>query len=182
MGPTMNRVVDTLMAPEDLWGRDWRESGLPEVLVKMMRPPGQGETRNLVVLLDQFLQRCLHRYQQPDLWLDRWVEKLYYAQPGTLIRTLVAEAPLGLRQMERKCLEATGLGPKALTRYARFGRVVRAICLEGRRDLAALAQDNGFCDQAHLTTAFRTLSGLSPGRFLQGLDGMSFFYNTSRPR
>lgn len=98
------------------------------------------------------------------------------------MRRALRGAPVSLRQVERIFTEATGLGPKAFLRNVRFNRVVRAFCLGGRRDLAALALESGYCDQAHLSHDFRTLSGATPAAFVRSLDSMSLFYNKSRPK
>ena len=38
-------------------------------------------------------------------------------------------------------------------------------CLDGEQGLAALAQDCGFADEAHLTRAVSHLTGRPPGRW-----------------
>ncbi|MFF9817713.1 helix-turn-helix domain-containing protein [Streptomyces sp. NPDC014006] len=60
-----------------------------------------------------------------------------------------------------------------LTRYRNGLRVNRALehLGDGERDLARLAQDLGFTDQAHLTHVVRDLAGLPPGRLRSLLSG-----------
>ncbi|MFI8962699.1 helix-turn-helix domain-containing protein [Streptomyces sp. NPDC053493] len=60
---------------------------------------------------------------------------------------------------------ATATGT-SLTRYRNGLRVNRALerLAEGERDLAGLALELGFTDQAHMTHVVRDLAGLPPGR------------------
>jgi AraC-like DNA-binding protein len=64
----------------------------------------------------------------------------------------------------------TGLSPKQAVRVARFDRARRVLGARAARgaalDLAGLAADGGYYDQAHLTREWRALSGLPPSRWL----------------
>jgi methylphosphotriester-DNA--protein-cysteine methyltransferase len=70
------------------------------------------------------------------------------------------------RQLRRRFHAAVGYGPKTLARILRFRRFVDAID-RGRSDLAALAFDAGYADQAHLTRETRRLAGLPPAIFMR---------------
>jgi AraC-like DNA-binding protein len=71
---------------------------------------------------------------------------------------------IGDRQLRRRFLDAVGYGPKTLERILRFQRF---LALAGdTRDLARLALDAGYADQAHLTRECTRLAGLPPGRLL----------------
>ena len=70
---------------------------------------------------------------------------------------------LSRQTLHARIADATGLGPKALSRVARFERAGRLIPrATGWADLAALA---GYADEAHLSREFRALSGQAPGRW-----------------
>ena len=74
---------------------------------------------------------------------------------------------LGLseRQLHRRCVAAVGYGPVLLRRVLRFRRFVSRIDAGGASgDLAGLAAEAGYADQAHLTRESRELAGLPPGR------------------
>jgi methylphosphotriester-DNA--protein-cysteine methyltransferase len=69
--------------------------------------------------------------------------------------------------LRRRCQAVVGYGPKTLQRVLRFRRFVSRIDAgppAGRaaHDLAALAADAGYADQAHLTRECRALAGLTP--------------------
>ncbi|WP_215542597.1 helix-turn-helix domain-containing protein [Amycolatopsis sp. CA-230715] len=56
-----------------------------------------------------------------------------------------------------------GLPPKQAARVLRFERAGAVLRASGRVDLAALAADCGYYDQAHLTREWRALAGCTPG-------------------
>jgi AraC-like DNA-binding protein len=70
------------------------------------------------------------------------------------------------RHLRRRFHAAVGYGPKTLTRVLRFRRFVDAID-RGCTDLASLAVDAGYADQAHLTRETTRLAGLPPLRFIR---------------
>lgn len=62
-----------------------------------------------------------------------------------------------------------GLTLSAYRRELRVRHVLAALA-DGHRDLAALALEAGFYDQAHMTNTMRRLSGETPGRLRELLD------------
>jgi len=66
------------------------------------------------------------------------------------------------RHLSRLCRAATGLSPKQLARLVRFQAALRVLAAAPARNLAALAADHGYYDQAHLTGEFRALLGATP--------------------
>jgi AraC-like DNA-binding protein len=76
------------------------------------------------------------------------------------------------RQLRRRFQAAVGYGPKTLAQVLRFRRFVDAID-DGRADLAALAFDIGYADQAHLTREATRLAGMPPARFARTRGGLS---------
>ncbi len=75
-------------------------------------------------------------------------------------------AGLGNRQLRRACLRHSGLGPKQLSRILRF-RHTSKLLRDGVENLAGLALDCGYYDQAHMIREFRLLAGTSPLRYLR---------------
>jgi AraC-like DNA-binding protein len=71
---------------------------------------------------------------------------------------------IGDRQLRRRFLDAVGYGPKTLERILRFQRFLRLAQDDG--DLARLALDAGYADQAHLTRECTRLAGLPPTTLL----------------
>jgi AraC-like DNA-binding protein len=77
-----------------------------------------------------------------------------------------AQLGVGERQLLRRCRAAAGYGPATLRRVLRFRQfVTRVDAGDGRpggADLAWLAADTGYADQAHLTRECVRLAGLPP--------------------
>ena len=78
------------------------------------------------------------------------------------------EVGLSARQLRRRCHAAAGYGPKTLQRVLRFRRFVSRIdepadpAFAYARDLASIAAEAGYADQAHLTRECVELAGMTP--------------------
>ena len=92
-----------------------------------------------------------------------------------LLRDGVATAARGLgvgeRQYERRFVQAMGVPPRTWLRIRRFESALLALAAEdaGTAALAGLAADAGYADQAHLTRAFRAVTGEPPAQLLRQL-------------
>jgi AraC-like DNA-binding protein len=95
--------------------------------------------------------------------------------PAARAEAVAAEVGLSERQFRRRSQAAAGYGPKTLQRVLRFHRFVRLLdapalahtppdarTLAAPPDLAALAAQAGYADQAHLTRECSALSGFTP--------------------
>jgi AraC-like DNA-binding protein len=72
------------------------------------------------------------------------------------------------RQFRRRCLDAVGYGPKTLHRVLRFRRFVSRIdAADGGVDLARVAAEAGYADQAHMTRESVRLAGLPPAALIR---------------
>jgi AraC-like DNA-binding protein len=111
--------------------------------------------------------------RQPDPLIALAARRVARQQVGAVARDLgVSE-----RQLRRRFRAAAGYGPKTLARVLRFRRFVEAID-GGRTDLAALAFEAGYADQAHLTRETTRLAGLPPAAFMR----VRFVQDGSSPR
>jgi AraC-like DNA-binding protein len=90
------------------------------------------------------------------------------AEPDRLVRAAAAgaEPGIGARQLRRRFADAVGYGPKTLQRILRFQRFLALARATGQPDLARLALDAGYADQAHLTRECTRLAGLPPAALL----------------
>ena len=91
-----------------------------------------------------------------------WAARLL-RDPAARAEDVAAEVGLSLRQLRRRCQAAIGYGPKTLQRVLRFRRFVsRVDARPDVLDLAAIAAEAGYADQAHLTRECGKLAGLTP--------------------
>jgi AraC-like DNA-binding protein len=85
------------------------------------------------------------------------------------IPALGAAAGASPRNLGRLFDEWVGLGPKRFARVVRAQAALRRLADDPEADLAALAAELGFSDQAHLTRELRALTGLTPTEILRRL-------------
>jgi AraC-like DNA-binding protein len=106
---------------------------------------------------------------QPDLAVTLAARLL--RDPRARVEDVADDTGLSLRQLRRRCHAAVGYGPKTLQRVLRFRRFVSRIDALARGpagpglaglDLAGLAVQAGYADQAHLTRECGSLAGLAP--------------------
>jgi AraC-like DNA-binding protein len=69
---------------------------------------------------------------------------------------------LSERQLRRRFDDAVGYGPKTMQRVLRFRKVLAQLTVTPDADLATLAVQLGYSDQAHLTRETSRLAGLPP--------------------
>ena len=119
-----------------------------------------------------------------DVWSDgaemteRIAERPSVAMLAELVRARLTRAPdalvraaatgadpnLGARQLRRRFADAVGYGPKTLQRILRFQRFLALA--QTSTELARLALEAGYADQAHLTRECSRLAGLPPAALL----------------
>jgi AraC-like DNA-binding protein len=84
------------------------------------------------------------------------------SRPGAGAEVAAAQLGISERQLRRRCQSAVGYGPRMLNRVLRFRRFVSRIDAGGALDLATIAAEAGYADQAHLTRESNELAGLTP--------------------
>jgi AraC-like DNA-binding protein len=84
--------------------------------------------------------------------------------PGSRVDELAESLGISARQLRRRFHQAVGYGPKTLDRVLRFRRLVAqaGAVAAGESDLARVAADLGYADQAHMARDCLRLSGLTP--------------------
>ena len=84
--------------------------------------------------------------------------------PTTRIRELTGMLDICERQLRRRFSDAVGYGPKMFARIVRLQqfRTFAVQASQKQMNLAALAFDLGYADQAHMTREIGELSGFSP--------------------
>jgi AraC-like DNA-binding protein len=89
--------------------------------------------------------------------------------PGSRVDELAHALGISERQLRRRFHAAVGYGPKTLDRVLRFRRLVSQAqaVTDGEVDLARLAADLGYSDQAHMSRDSVRLTGMPPGRLAQ---------------
>lgn len=81
------------------------------------------------------------------------------------VRQITERFGLGVRTLQRLTARRTGLSPKWLIQRRRLHEAAEQLRAGDRPDLAELALRLGYSDQAHFGRDFRSVTGLTPGRF-----------------
>jgi AraC-like DNA-binding protein len=146
-------VVDRVAPARDVVSRD---------LVTLPARLEPATTETLFTTVEDELLGCLTRAGS-DLRFDRLASALVDAECPP-IASLAFAAGISQRQFERLFKSRAGVSAKLLQRVVRFHRVAGRL-LEDSSDLATLAIDTGFFDQAHMSHEFRMLAEVSPSRY-----------------
>jgi AraC-like DNA-binding protein len=122
--------------------------------------------------LARSLRELVPRADPPDPVVRSAVDCLRRAlrteQADQVVRMeeVAAEVGLSPRQLRRRFQAAVGLSPKELARVLRLRLSAASAVLEDR-PWAEVSAGGGFADQAHLVREFRSLLGVTPGKFEQ---------------
>ncbi len=141
------------------------EAALPRVLVDLtaeLEDAGSWEDR--FALLDTLLVRRLTEAREPSpdvAWAWSILEKTHGRAP---IGWICDRLGRSRRHLAARFREQVGLTPKTVGRIMRFDRAV-SLLGRGDADLAEVAFECGYFDQAHLNRDFREFAGSSPTTF-----------------
>ncbi|TCC24521.1 helix-turn-helix domain-containing protein [Kribbella speibonae] len=102
---------------------------------------------------------------RPDPVVAEMVRRLMPWEP-TGIAPLADSLALSESQLRRRCLAATGVGPKTLQRTLRFQGYLALAQAGFGSGLSDLAAETGYADHAHLTRECVRLTGVTPRELL----------------
>ena len=148
LGLPLDELRDRRVAVEELWPR------LGERLDPALPP------RVALARLGA-LGASLVSARRPDPAVREAARRLDH--PRASVRELAGDLGLSERQLRRRCRAGVGYGPKLLHRVRRCRRFLAAVDSGGAApDLARIALEAGYADQAHLTRECTRLAGLAP--------------------
>jgi AraC-like DNA-binding protein len=152
LGMPASEVLDVHVRLEELLGRPASE------LVERL---GDSDDDEAFDVLEEMVGS---RVQQagPDPLVLAATRRLGF--PGSRVDRLADSLGISDRQLRRRFHREVGYGPKTLDRVLRFRRLVAqaGAVATGETDLARVAADLGYADQAHMTRDCLRLSGLTP--------------------
>lgn len=157
LGMAMHALTDRVVELEDLFGRE------AERLLDRLHAANEWSRR--FRLVDQALLTRVAAGRAPTPDIAHAVARLRGSAGRLAIGELAAELECSRRRLIDRFHAQVGLTPKALARVLRFDHAV-ALMGGGRRDLAELALDCGYYDQAHFNREFRAMAGCPPLAFL----------------
>lgn len=116
-------------------------------------------------LLDEVLAARAVSPVEPQPELGEAWRRMRGADGRVRVAELAGEVGWSRRHLGQRFRAELGLAPKQAARVLRFERAGRSL-RRGRTDLAALAAECGYYDQAHLTNEWRALAGCTPGTWI----------------
>ncbi len=154
VGRPMHEVARQVISLPDAFGADGRH--LSEAI---------GETRGWAArfrrLDDLLLARLLGAQALPGWVATAW-DRIERSGGAMDVARLVKEMGYSRKHLAAVFREHVGMPPKAVARLVRFQRALEALRGGARGDLARLALELGYFDQAHFTREFRGFSGMTP--------------------
>ena len=113
------------------------------------------------------LQNYFHQAQKPgaDTVLTKAGDALREAKGSIPVNELAASAHATVRTLERKFKRSAGHTVKDVSALIRFEQVRNALWHNPTINLASLAHELGYTDQAHLSREFKRYSSSSPRAF-----------------
>lgn len=153
LGAPLRPLADRAIDLDDLAARHWRPP------LGILFEAADFETA--CAHLDASLCRALPRL--PGSAVPTWLAHLDAHDAPADVAALADRAGLGVRALQRQCLDLLGVSPRQHLRWLRFERARRG--LAAGQPLADLAAAAGYADQPHLTREFARFAGLPPGRF-----------------
>jgi AraC-like DNA-binding protein len=151
LGLPAAELRDETVGLEEIWGARGRE-----LAERAAEADGASERLEL-------LSSAVADVAAPDPLVRAAVREL--ARPRTRVAELCRSLAISERQLRRRIEDAVGYSPRTLARVLRLQRFLRLAERDGD-DLARLAAEAGYSDQAHLTRDCRDLCGLPAGALL----------------
>jgi AraC-like DNA-binding protein len=150
-------LVDRVVPARDALGRE--------------PPPSPATPEEARARLTEYL-RAHGATCSPELALvDRLVEKAQAEARDVTAARLAAEAGVSVRSLHRLFERHVGVGTKWIVRRARVQDAAERVARGERVDWAAVAQELGYHDQAHLIRDFRAQVGETPAAYAKRCAG-----------
>jgi AraC-like DNA-binding protein len=155
----LNTITDRVLALSDVF--PWKDAAVTR---EVLDGPGDD---TMVATATRLLAPLL---PAADPQVDRIGAILRTAEttPGlTQVEQLAESAGVGVRSLQQLFSEYVGVSPKWVIQRFRLHEAADRLANGGEPDLAALAQELGYFDQAHFSADFRKLVGESPAHYRQ---------------
>lgn len=110
--------------------------------------------------LEPLWRQARPRQGMAPVWFKDWAVAL-------AVRASTLGAGRSLRQLQRRVKRWTGFNQRDLDQQARMEQLFVRSYEEGIGDLAGLAQEFGYADQAHMGRQVRKITGCSPARIME---------------
>ncbi len=157
-------LMDRLVDLADLWGRDGaflheRLAAVAGVGVDLGRSEAAAADAVLHRLGRAVAERAAALDRRPDPAVAR---SLALLDRGRSVAAVADDLGLDQRDLVARFRHDVGPTPKRVARLRRFETTLVALRAADAPDLATVAAERGFADQAHLSREIRALAGVTP--------------------
>jgi AraC-like DNA-binding protein len=159
LGKPLNTIADRVLALSEVF--PWDEGAATREVL------GGADDAAMIAAATRLLAPQL---AAPDPQVERIAAILRAAEttPGlTRVEQLAERCGIGVRSLQQLFGEYVGVSPKWVIRRFRLHEAADRLANGVDADLAALAQELGYFDQAHFSADFRKLVGESPAHYRQ---------------
>lgn len=157
LGLSLQEVRDLRIHLDQLFPKD-----TARLCAKMWEAKGMPER---IAVVSHFLRASL-RDQPPSAdFLNAYAKLIAQAPLHSDVGRITSENRTSDRHLRRYFHKYLGLGPKETHRLIKVQYALALLSATPERNLANLALDLGFSDQAHFTRAFKAIVGITPMRF-----------------
>lgn len=157
LGVAPAAVAGQIVALDELWGR----AAVRELEDRLFSTRSLGDAA--AILEGAVLARAPRPIDARTRLVVAAAERLAQQRVGTV----ADELGVSERNLRRVFAQVVGMSPKAYARLSRFHRAHRAARASQTVDWAAIAIEQGYCDQAHMIAEFRQLTGVTPAALLR---------------
>ncbi|MCJ8154160.1 helix-turn-helix domain-containing protein [Chryseobacterium sp. SSA4.19] len=168
---SIKEMENTAVSLEKLFGKDGQEIE-QQVL-------NANSILEKIKIVEKFLLDRLTDIENIDRIVKSTVETIITANGQLSVDELSTLTQVNRRQLLRKFSSAIGLSPKQLSRTIRLQAALKMLLNDQFSNLAELAYENEYYDQAHFIKEFKEFTGSTPKEFYgTHLKMSSLFYGT----
>lgn len=168
---SIKEMENTAVSLEKLFGKEGQE-----IEQQVLNANSTSERRKLIEI---FLLNRLTDIETIDRIVKSTVETIVTANGQLSVDKLSRDSKINRRQLLRKFSSAIGLSPKQLSRTFRLQAALKMLLNDQFSNLAELAYENEYYDQAHFIKDFKEFTGSTPKEFYGShLKMSSLFYGT----
>lgn len=120
-----------------------------------------------IVIIERYMMQKLEKTKcNSDLELLQLMTNFIFLHKGNIrLDVLIEHFDINYKKIERLFNKYVGMSPKSYLRIIRINACVDIHKFKDTFNLTALAIDNGFFDQSHLTKEFKRVTSLTPKQF-----------------
>ena len=118
-----------------------------------------------IVILETFLVKRLTDKKSIDALTASSVDVLLSLKGQLSVDQLATQQRTSRRQLERRFATTVGLSPKQLAKIIRLQHTLKNLDEKKFTNLASLAAEHGYFDQAHFIKDFKEFTGMTPKQF-----------------